>query len=63
MRRGPGPRPSRKRGPTTEHSDEAVVMAIRAVLTATPFHGEGYRKVRARLAHRGLAVSGCQGRK
>jgi putative transposase len=50
----PSPSPSRKRGPTTEHSDEAVVMAIRAVLTATPFRGEDYRKVRARLAHRGL---------
>jgi putative transposase len=24
----------------------------------SPFHGEGYRKVRARLAHRGVAVSG-----
>ena len=31
---------------------------IRAVLAACPFHGEGYRKVRARLAHRGVAVSG-----
>jgi hypothetical protein len=28
------------------------------VLAATPFHGEGYRKVRARWAHRGQAVSG-----
>lgn len=28
------------------------------MLAASPFHGEGYRKVRARLAHRGLAVSG-----
>jgi len=35
-----------------------LVGAIRAVLAATPFHGEGYRKVRARLAHRGLAVGG-----
>jgi len=38
--------------------DGVLVAAIRAVLAATPFHGEGYRKVRARLAHRGLAVSG-----
>lgn len=37
----PSPSPSGKRGPKTEHSDEAVVTAIRAVLTATPFHGEG----------------------
>jgi putative transposase len=56
--RPPNPSPPSKRGPQTERSDEAVVTAIRAVLTATPFHGEGYRKVRARLAHRGLAVSG-----
>jgi hypothetical protein len=39
-------------------SDDEVLTAIRGVLQATPFHGEGYRKVRARLAHRGLAVSG-----
>jgi putative transposase len=47
-----------KRGPKTAHSDAEVVEAIRAVLAATPFHGEGYRKVRARLAHRGLAIGG-----
>ena len=43
-----------KRGPKTAVSDAELVEAIRAVLAATPFHGEGYRKVRARLAHRGL---------
>jgi putative transposase len=47
-----------KRGPKTSSSDAEVVEAIRAVLTTTPFHGEGYRKVRARLAHRGVAVGG-----
>jgi hypothetical protein len=31
-------------------SDTEIVEAIRAVLAATPFHGEGHRKVRARLA-------------
>ncbi|HZP39786.1 MAG TPA: integrase core domain-containing protein [Methylomirabilota bacterium] len=35
-----------------------LVAAIRRVLSETPFHGEGYRKVRARLAHRGVAASG-----
>src|SRR5437660_4173734 len=45
-----------KRGPQTATSDAALVVAIRAVLAATPFHGEGYRKVRARLAHRRLPV-------
>src|SRR5262245_61569084 len=47
-----------KRGPKTRWSDTEIVAAIRAVLAATPFHGEGYRKIRARLAHRGLAIGG-----
>src|SRR5215470_3881937 len=47
-----------KRGPKTRWSDAEVVAAIRAVLATTPFHGEGYRKIRARLAHRGLAIGG-----
>ena len=44
--------PATKPGPKTLQSDAEVVEAIRAVLAACPFHGEGYRKVRARLAHR-----------
>lgn len=52
------PAPPGKRGPKTAVSDADLVGAIRVVLAETPFHGEGYRKVRARLAHRGLAVSG-----
>ncbi len=51
----PGPT---KRGPKAPVSDADLVAAIRGVLHETPFHGEGYRKVRARLAHRGLAVGG-----
>src|SRR5215467_8884322 len=47
-----------KRGPKTRWSDAEVVAAIRAVLASSPFHGEGYRKVRARLAHRGLGIGG-----
>ena len=47
-----------KRGPKPRWSDAEVIASIRAVLAATPFHGEGYRKVRARLAHRGLAIGG-----
>jgi transposase InsO family protein len=50
--------PRGKRGPRTAVSDVELLAAIRAVLAACPFHGEGYRKVRARLAHRGLAVGG-----
>jgi putative transposase len=47
-----------KRGPKTAVRDAEIVEAIRAVLAAAPFHGEGYRKVRARLAHRGIAIGG-----
>ena len=54
----PGPAAPGKRGPRTRWRDAAIVAEIRAVLAATPFHGEGYRKVRARLEHRGLAVGG-----
>jgi putative transposase len=50
--------PTGRRGPKPVVTDAILVEAIRVVLAATPFHGEGYRKVRARLAHRGLAVSG-----
>jgi transposase InsO family protein len=37
--------------------DTALVEAIRQVLIASPFHGEGYRKVWARLRHQGLRTS------
>ena len=47
-----------KRGPRTAIGDTELVEEIRAVLAACRFHGEGYRKVRARLAHRGYRVSG-----
>ena len=49
--------PSAKRGPKTPASDETLVAAIRAVLAATPFHGEGHRKVRVRLRQHGHRVS------
>jgi transposase InsO family protein len=52
------PGPATKPGPKTRHSDAEIVAAIRAILAACPFHGEGYRKVRARLAHRGLPLGG-----
>jgi transposase InsO family protein len=38
-------------------SDAALVEAIRRVLTDSPFHGEGYRKIWARLRHAGLRTS------
>jgi transposase InsO family protein len=47
-----------KRGPKTRVSDGELLTAIRHVLATSPFHGEGYRKIRARLAHTGVAVGG-----
>ena len=43
-----------KRGPKTALSDEALVVEIRTVLSESPFLGEGHRKVRARLAVKGI---------
>ena len=37
--------------------DADLVDAIRTVLAASPFHGEGHRKVWARLRHRGIRTS------
>ena len=49
--------PLGKRGPKTRWSDTEIMTGIRAILAASSFHEEGYRKIRARLAHRGLTVS------
>ena len=47
-----------KRGPKTPLSDEELLVEIRADLEASPFQGEGHRKVRARLKIlRGIRVS------
>jgi putative transposase len=43
------PRPPRRRGPQGACSDAALLVHIRAVIDASPFSGEGYRKVWARL--------------
>src|SRR3954449_12834287 len=43
------PEPPRRPGPVGLMPDAALVEAIRAVLTASPFHGEGHRKVWVRL--------------
>jgi putative transposase len=47
----------RKRGPVGAGTDEELVGHIRAVLSESPFHGEGYRKVWARLRHRGIRTA------
>jgi putative transposase len=37
--------------------DAALVVAIRAVLSGSPFHGEGHRKIWARLRLGGIRPS------
>jgi hypothetical protein len=48
----------RKRpGPLGAMSDDDLVAAIRQLLTDSPFHGEGYRKLWARLRFKGIRTS------
>ena len=49
--------PPRRRGPVGPMPDAALAEAIRAVLSASPFHGEGHRKVWARLRRGGVRTS------
>jgi putative transposase len=49
--------PPRRPGPIGAMPDAALVEAIRAVLAGSPFHGEGHRKVWARLRHGGVRTS------
>ena len=56
-RSSPRPEPRRRPGPVGPMPDLALVEAIRAVLTASPFHGEGHRKVWARLRISGVRTS------
>ena len=49
--------PPARRGPRGPMSDDDLTTAIRAVLEATPFHGEGHRKVWARLRFAGTRTS------
>jgi putative transposase len=48
-RRATSAPPAQKRGPKPRWSDAVLVEQIRAVLAASPFLGEGHRKVWARL--------------
>jgi len=56
-RRAMPPGPAAKRGPKPRWSDEVLVEKIRAVLMASPFLGEGHRKVWARLRWQGVRTS------
>jgi putative transposase len=48
----------RKRpGPLGAMADEDLVVAIRQLLTDSPFHGEGHRKLWARLRFAGIRTS------
>ena len=47
----------RRRGPRGACSDQELVDHIRRILAESPFHGEGYRKVWARLRHQGIRTS------
>jgi putative transposase len=54
--RQPQPREPKKRGPKV-HSDEELIGEIRQLLAEPVFTGEGYRKIWARLRHRGVRTS------
>jgi putative transposase len=47
----------RRPGPVGAMSDEALVEAIRKLLVDSPFHGEGHRKLWARLRFAGVRTS------
>src|SRR3569623_1218974 len=49
--------PPRRRGPSGPMRDAGLVEAIRAVLSGSPFHGEGHRKVWARFRMAGVRTS------
>ena len=49
--------PPRRPGPAGPMPDNGLLVAIRAVLAASPFHGEGHRKVWARLRAAGTRTS------
>ena len=54
----PDQRPTpRRRGPVGACDDEQLAEHIRRVLRDSPFHGEGYRKVWAKLRFEGIRTS------
>jgi putative transposase len=56
-RRCDEPGTGRRPGPLGPMPDAALVEAIRELLAASPFHGEGYRKIWARLRFAGIRTS------
>jgi putative transposase len=55
--RHPMTAPRRRPGPVGPLPDEALVEAIRDLIAQGPFHGEGYRKLWARLRFTGIRTS------
>ena len=53
----PSPAPCRRRGPVGAAPDDVLVAHVRRVLEASPFHGEGYRKVWVKLRVEGRRTS------
>jgi len=49
--------PVRRRGPVGACPDAELVAHIEAEIAASPFHGEGYRKLWARLRHKGVRTA------
>ena len=49
--------PPRRRGPEGACSDAELLIHIRAVIDASPFSGEGYRKIWARLRAQGVRTA------
>jgi transposase InsO family protein len=57
QRRHDVPPPRRRPGPVGPMPDDDLVAAIRDLLAESPFHGEGYRKIWARLRFAGIRTS------
>ena len=53
----PSPAPGRRRGPIGAAPDDVLVAHLRRVLEASPFYGEGYRNVWAKLRVDGIRTS------
>jgi transposase InsO family protein len=56
-RRGSDGAARRRPGPLGAMSDDGLVQEIRKLLTDSPFHGEGHRKLWARLRFAGIRTS------
>jgi len=57
QRRHEGRQPAMRPGPVGPCADHDLVLHIKSLLTDSPFHGEGYRKVWARLRYADLRTS------